>query len=110
MGITDDEVQQLCAAPSRSASVASLASSSWRLAFEVKALPPNERTGSPSAEALIAFAGPEQQTASCLSALHGSSLAAERCDQRCPLLGRRQHVLLCLTGIQTSAGACEPRE
>jgi hypothetical protein len=52
MGITDDEVQQLCAAPSRSASVASLASSSWRLAFEVKALPPNERTGSPSAEAL----------------------------------------------------------
>jgi hypothetical protein len=61
MGITDDEVQQLCAAPSRSASVASLASSSWRLAFEVKALPPNERTGSPSAEALIAFARPVQQ-------------------------------------------------
>ncbi len=61
MGITDDEVQQLCAAPSRSTSVASLASSSWRLAFEVKALPPNERTGSPSAEALIAFARPVQQ-------------------------------------------------
>jgi hypothetical protein len=36
MGITDDEMQLVCAPQSRSASVTSLASSTWRLAFEVK--------------------------------------------------------------------------